>query len=226
MVIITGVVVMTIVYFLLTRLGLGSIFPAQPEYFAMPAVLDETALEIVAELPIPPGNIAVSQSGRIFFNFHPEYNPSPDKIAELDEKSRWHAFPDEEFQNRIISCLSLRIDSFSRLWLLDFAQHGIQGAPKLFAIQLADKREKNLDRLVIEYSFPREVAGFGSFLNDFQVDPSGSFIYIADTSIVAGTPALIVYSVRHETCVATFLSPQFGQLSCLCANLNHTIFTL
>jgi hypothetical protein len=31
-------------------------------------------------------------------------------------------------------------------------------------------------------------------LNDFHVDPSGLFVYIADTSLLAFTPAIIVYS--------------------------------
>eukprot|EP01034_Spumella_vulgaris_P024660 gene24660-31029_t len=36
----------------------------------------------------------------------------------------------------------------------------------------------------------------GSMLNDFQIDPSGDYIYLADTSIVGTTPSLIVYSVN------------------------------
>jgi hypothetical protein len=35
-------------------------------------------------------------------------------------------------------------------------------------------------------------------LNDFQVDSAGEYIYIADTSIVAGTPAIIVYSIAEQ----------------------------
>mmetsp|Transcript_27706 Transcript_27706/g.38177 ORF Transcript_27706/g.38177 Transcript_27706/m.38177 type:complete len:290 (+) Transcript_27706:387-1256(+) len=35
-------------------------------------------------------------------------------------------------------------------------------------------------------------------LNDFQVDPSGMFIYIADTSILAYNPAIIVYDIEKD----------------------------
>ena len=36
-------------------------------------------------------------------------------------------------------------------------------------------------------------------LNDFQVDPAGRRIYIAESSPIAGTPALIVYDVAART---------------------------
>ena len=87
----------------------------------------------------------------------------------------------------------MRIDRQDRLWLLDFANHGIKGSPALYAFAL-----KENDALVHEYVFPASVAGFGSMLNDFQVDPSGQFVYLVDTSIVSSTPALIVYSIRDR----------------------------
>ena len=44
-------------------------------------VLKEAALEVVADLPLPPGNIAVSKSGRVFFTFHPEDHPADLRCA-------------------------------------------------------------------------------------------------------------------------------------------------
>ena len=41
------------------------------------------AIEQVAALDEPPGNIAVSANGRIFFTFHPEARPESTKLAEL-----------------------------------------------------------------------------------------------------------------------------------------------
>jgi hypothetical protein len=70
MVMIVGGVITAIVYLLITRLGLGKPFPV-PKYASATPLLPESSLEVVAELPLPAGNIAVSQSGRIFFNFHP-----------------------------------------------------------------------------------------------------------------------------------------------------------
>ncbi len=61
-------------------------------------VLKETALEVVADLPLPPGNIAVSKSGRVFFTFHPEADP-PMRVAEL-VGGKPVPYPDAEFQQR------------------------------------------------------------------------------------------------------------------------------
>src|SRR5687768_11981076 len=44
-------------------------------------LLPGSALELVAELPLPPGNVAVSASGRVYFSFHPEAGPDV-KVAE------------------------------------------------------------------------------------------------------------------------------------------------
>jgi len=182
-------------YVVFTRLGIGSLFPVQSDFITSIPILPSNSIEVVAELPMPPGNIAVSSSGRIFFNFHPEYGPGPSsiKVAELKSKTVFAGFPNSAFQDRIMTCLAMRVDRQDRLWLLDHASHGMKGSPSLYAFDL-----KRGDALVHEYAFPASVAGFGSMLNDFQVDPSGLFIYIADTSIVSSTPALIVYSVREQ----------------------------
>ncbi len=46
---------------------------------------------------------------------------------------------------------------------------------------------------------PRAIAGFGSFVQDFQIDPQGRFIYLADLSILAKRPALIVYDTQTHS---------------------------
>lgn len=38
-------------------------------------------------------------------------------------------------------------------------------------------------------------------LNDFVVDPKGGYIYIADTSILAATPAILVFDINQRTSV-------------------------
>jgi sugar lactone lactonase YvrE len=189
----TLVILLPLTYFALTRFGIGSNFPNHANFSSILPILSEDSLKVIAELPTPPGNVAISAKDRIFFNFHPEYNPTI-KILELKNKTYWKPFPSVEFQSLIITCLSLRIDKLDRLWLLDFANHGILGNSKLYAFDL-----KNKDQIVKNYTFPHLVAGFGSMLNDFQVDPTGRFIYIVDTSIIAMTPALIVYSIATDT---------------------------
>jgi len=155
--------------------------------------LPASALQTVVDLDYPPGNVAVSARGRVFFTLHPDGHP-PFKVMELvDGKPR--PYPDEAFQHPregapfFDTVLSLRIDRQGRLWTLDYARYGL-GQPRLLAFDLAS------DRLVHSYDFPAEVAGKLSMLNDLQVDPSGRWIYIAETSPLVHHPALIVYDVE------------------------------
>jgi sugar lactone lactonase YvrE len=158
--------------------------------------LGSDALEVVADLDYPPGNIAVSQSGRIFATLHPDGRP-PIKVVEIVD-GKPVPYPSAEWQQpgnglpSFQTVLSLRIDRRNRLWTLDFADFG-RGQPRLLAFNLSS------GELVHEYDFPPEVAGLGSMLNDFQVSSDGATIYIAETSPILHRPALIVYDVATFT---------------------------
>jgi sugar lactone lactonase YvrE len=161
-------------------------------------VLPAAALELVAELDHPPGNIAVAPDGRVFLTLHPDAAP-PVQVVEL-VGGRPVPFPDESFQGldrgdapvHFQSVLALRIDRRGRLWALDHARFG-RGQPRILAFDLARRT------LVHRYDFPAEVAGFLSMVNDFQVAPDGETIYIAEASPIAQTPALIVYDAVRRT---------------------------
>ncbi len=154
-------------------------------------------LEVVADLPLPPGNIAVSKNGRVFFTFHPEADP-PIRVAEL-VGGKAVPYPDSEVQKRdatqlhFQTPLALRIDRQDRLWVLDHGSYGITGQPRILAFDL------KTNRLIDHFDFPSSVAGMLSMLNDFQVDPQGRRIYIAETSLFRRRPALIVYDVENRT---------------------------
>ena len=160
----------------------------------MPLIL-ASQTEIVADLDYPPGNIAVSKDGRIFFTYHPS-GGAPDKLLELIGVSpQPYPPPPKEGEDgeppagpppKLQSPLAVRIDQQNRLWVLDYARFGI-GQPRLLAFDLST------DQLAHRYDFPPEVAGFLSMVNDFQVDPTGTKIYIADASPIKQTPAIIVY---------------------------------
>jgi sugar lactone lactonase YvrE len=158
-------------------------------------ILPAAAIEKVADLDFPPGNIAVAASGRVFFTLHPDGRP-PYKVLELVD-GKPVPFPDAAFQEpageepHFDSPLALRIDRLNRLWVLDYARFG-RGQPRLLAFDI-DSRQ-----LVHRYDFPSSVAGLLSMLNDFQVDPRGEAIYIAETSPIRQTPALIVYDVPKK----------------------------
>jgi sugar lactone lactonase YvrE len=150
--------------------------------------LPASALQVVADLDHPPGNIAVSAEGRVFFTFHPDGHPDT-PVAELVDGRPvpWVRPGAPPFDTP----LSLRIDRQGRLWVLDHARYA-QGQPRLLAFDLAT------NALVHQYDFPSDVAGFLSMLNDFQVDPAGERIYIAESSPIRQTPALIVYDVTAK----------------------------
>jgi len=169
------------------RYGGGGRFPDR----SGPAVLDGSALELVADLDFPPGNIAVSASGRVFATFHPEGNAPLSVFEWVDGKPV--AYPPGGLPGGLTyqSVLSLRIDRRNHLWILDYARHGL-GQPRLLSFDLAT------DALVHRHDFPSKIAFAGSQLNDFQVSPDGKHVYIADASIFAHVPAVIDYDVAQQ----------------------------
>lgn len=177
-----------VVLFLGLRLLLGG--GTRLEDRTTASTLPASALEVVANLNYPPGNIAVSKSGRVFFTLHPDGEP-PSQVHELID-GKPVPYPDATFQHaapgtpHFQSILSLRIDQQDRLWVLDHANYG-RGQPRIVAFDLTT------NRLVHQYDFASDVAGFLSMLNDFQVDPQGRMIYIAEASPIRQTPAIIVY---------------------------------
>jgi sugar lactone lactonase YvrE len=107
-------------------------------------------------------------------------------------------FPDDAFQRpggsglHFATPLSMRIDRQGRLWVLDHADFG-QGQPRLLAFDV-DART-----VVHQHDFPKEIAGFLSMVNDFAVSPDGTRVYIAESSPIANTPAIVVYDVERRT---------------------------
>jgi len=162
---------------------------AFPDRSGQPTLAADT-LEPIADLDFPPGNIAVTNTGRIFFTFHPEGKP-PYNIAELVNGEAVEYTFNGQAEVQLETVLSLRVDQQNRLWLLDYADHG-RGQPKIVAIDLAT------NELVHHYEFSSDVAPLGSHLNDFQVDPSGRYIFIADASIIGLDPAVIVYDIERS----------------------------
>src|SRR5262249_3769625 len=112
------------------RHGGGSYFPDR----SGAPQLSGAALEKVADLPLPPGNLAVARDGRVFFTFHPEGRPEL-KVAEL-RGGVAAPYPSEAFQrSHFQTVLSMRIDGQGRLWTLDYGEHGT-GRPRLLAFDL------------------------------------------------------------------------------------------
>lgn len=150
------------------------------------AIFPDTALEVVAELPTPPGNIAVSANGRVFVSLHPEAKPE-NTLVEL-VNGRAQPWPSAEAQSRFVDVLGIRVDAQNRLWTLDNGGHGVKPT-RLTAFDVRS------GAVLKEIVFSRDTAGLGSHLNDLQVSADGSTIYIADASFFGLTPALLIVDV-------------------------------
>jgi sugar lactone lactonase YvrE len=90
--------------------------------------------------------------------------------------------------------LAVRVDAKNRLWVLDHGSYGL-GQARLLAFDLAT------GALVHRHDFPSKIALPGSMLNDFQVSPNGRRVYIADASLWALVPAIVVYDVDQQRSV-------------------------
>ncbi len=169
------------------RYGGGAAFPDR----SSEPSLGSDVLELVADLPHPPGNITVSPTGRVFATFHPEGSP-PVSVFELVD-GQPVAYPPAGLPGELVhqTVLSIRADRKNRLWVLDHGRYGF-GTARLLAFDL------ETGALVHRHDFPNKIALRGSMLNDFQVSPDGKHVYIADASLFALLPAVVVYDVSAQ----------------------------
>lgn len=154
----------------------GAAPAAEPERFA---TFDQVAV-----------GIAASRDGRVFVAFSRAIDPTVKlSVAEVKD-GRPRPYPAGLKQDdgrpaadRLLSVQALTVDAANRLWILDCARVGASavppGAAKLVAVDLAT------NQVVKRVSFPPEIAGKGSFLNDLRVDlgrGARGVIYLTDAS--------------------------------------------
>ena len=160
-----------------------------PDLSGEPMLLED-ALELVVTSPEPIGNLAVSADARVFYTIHPESRPEGAKLLEwVDGAPR--AFPSDAAQSSFETPLGVVVDRQNRLWTIDHGNHGT-GTPRLVAFDLAT------GDVVHDHAFDSSVAELGSFLQDLQVDATGTHVFIADVSFWRQNPGLIVYDVQAE----------------------------
>ena len=157
-------------------------------------LLDESALEVVAELPYPPGNVTVSEEGRVFFSFHPAGNKGDIKVAELVDGEVVPFPSDMKLQGSLHTVLSVRVQA-GMLWMLDYGNFGLHKA-RLYAFDLETEER------VVDYQFPRAAASKGSMLNDFQVAPDGKTVFISDPRLMGDDQGLVVVDLDREFPIA------------------------
>lgn len=183
------------------RLILALLLPI-PWICALPTVADEQmlpgALESVAELPINPGNLAVTAQGRIFATVH-QFRRAEAQLIEITRPDGYKPWPEGTWNGPfgsgpevLNSPLGIAIDRKQRLWVIDNGLGDPPQAPKLLAFSLAD------GGLAFRYDFPPETGPVGSFLNDLAVDDERGVVYIAD---VGGShePALVAVDLNTRS---------------------------
>ncbi len=166
------------------RFGGGAPYPD----ISTAPVLPEEALSVLVELDRPPGNVASSADGRIFFNTHPISEPAAFNEPQLFELIDGEPipYPNEAFQQSFNGVFGMTIDRQHRLWLIEPA--GLDDRPtRLLAFDLSN------DQLIFEHAFED---GMATVAQDLRVSPDGNTIYLADTGLFTFTPgAIIVFDV-------------------------------
>jgi sugar lactone lactonase YvrE len=161
-------------------------------------------LEVVAELPVGPGNITVTPDKRIILSLHPFYMPK-DRVVELTRDGRLVPFPNEHWNREkpenasetLGTVLGIQSDPRGIVWMLDTGLN--QGfPPKLVAWDTVKNR---LDR-IIPLPAPRDRPAIPypdtAFYNDLAVDLTHRAVYISASSGIHDS-ALLVVDMETET---------------------------
>lgn len=150
-------------------------------------------LEVVAELPFRPANVAATVDGKVFATVHPFDKPSGAQLIRITGKNKYHAWPNVRFQNdgkrfpdnRLDSPLGIYRDNSARIWIADMGFH--IGKTRIWAFDSA--KGKLLKRI----DLPAKVAPKGSFIQDLVVDDVNGWIYLADIA----NPGLIAVNINN-----------------------------
>jgi len=177
----------------LIALAVATSFPLAADKELRPGTLEQ-----VAELPINPGNLAVTAGGRVFATVH-QFRRAEAQLIEITGPSSYRPWPDASWNGSfgsgpdvLNSPLGIAIDRKERLWVIDNGRGEPPQTPKLLAFSLAD------GRIAFRYDFPPETGPADSFLNDLAVDDEHGFVYIAD---VGGRhePALVWVDLNRRS---------------------------
>jgi sugar lactone lactonase YvrE len=158
-------------------------------------------LELIAtiEAPMPTG-VTVSHDGRLFVCFPRWGDYVPATVAEIVQGAL-RPYPDPDINRHqpgglaqsLICVQSVVVDPANRLWLLDAGSiefgSAEPGGPKLVCVDL------RTDQVIQTITFPREVAGPSSYLNDVRFDlrrGEAGLAYITDSSNGKGPNGIIM----------------------------------
>ena len=135
--------------------------------------------QVVAELSVCPGNIAVSSDERIFASIHPMRMQSGIQLIEVTGNDQYVPYPNDLFQSpnsptdtTFDTPLGVLVDKLNRLWVVDV---GLRlGRTRLFAFNIEN------GELAHKIELPAEVASSSSFIQDVAIDEINHWAYLAD----------------------------------------------
>lgn len=142
------------------------------------AVAEPSTYDIVAQLNQGPGNVTVTEKGRVILSQHQFYEPSY-SVVELKGTDTLVPFPNAALNDRngqsdlkLDSVLGIRA-SGDIVWMLD---NGMRSGvpPKLVAW------DTKIDRLHRVIYLPSPITPKDQFVNDFAIDPIHRRIFISD----------------------------------------------
>jgi hypothetical protein len=173
--------------------------------FASADILADSAtrvgqIEIVAELPITPGNITATADGRMFATVHGMRRGPAQLIEIFPGNNRWAPFPDTAWNavpgsgpDVLNSAHGILVDSHNRLWVTDHGNwmpDGKARQPKLVAFDIATRE------VVFRHDFAPDVGPVGGIMQDIAVDAERGFVYIADCG---ANPAIVIVDIHRNT---------------------------
>ncbi|MFT5807667.1 MAG: sugar lactone lactonase YvrE [Moritella dasanensis] len=137
-------------------------------------------LETVSQLPVRPGNVTVTNDGRIFATVHPFGSTRGLQLIEVinDTYKPWPSYAFQSTPNAfsaecIDTPLGITQDNQGHVWTVDMGLN--YGKTRLWSFNIKDG---SLDRVI---TLPADVAPKGSFIQDLVVDGEASWAYVADT---------------------------------------------
>ena len=141
--------------------------------------------------PYPPGMVASSPSGRLFYTYHMLHKPERFVDATVFEWRNGEGvpFPNLDTQVHFEGAMGVHADNVGRLWVIKpGALEGRQ--TRLLALDIAS------GELLIDHAFKSGEAGFAQ---DLRVSADGRYVFLADTGLFRFTaPSLLVFDVAQR----------------------------
>jgi len=160
------------------------------------AAKPDSKFDIIANLNTGPGNVTVTDNGRIIMSMHQFYQPKYTVVEYKD--NALVPFPNKELSDsdsisnlKLDSVLGIRSDANGIVWMLD---NGMRSGvtPKLVGW---DTRSNKLHQVI---HLPTPITPKDAFVNDFAVDTRHKHIFISDPA-GGENAALIVVNLGTGT---------------------------